>query len=54
VKGCEARQRFGIVAGEVHEHADPAHGLGLLRPRRKRPRCRHTSMSVMNSRRLSR
>jgi response regulator RpfG family c-di-GMP phosphodiesterase len=31
---------FGIVCGEVHEHADPPHPFGLLRTRSERPRCR--------------
>src|SRR5512141_1982937 len=30
---------FWIVSGPVHEHTDPPHLLGLLRPRCKRP-CR--------------
>src|SRR5262249_17109558 len=30
-----------IVRGPVHEHTEPPHALGLLRPRRERPRyCR--------------
>jgi hypothetical protein len=30
-----------IVGGEVHQHADASHPIGLLRPRRERPRgCR--------------
>jgi hypothetical protein len=31
---------FGIVRGKVHEHADAAHPLGLLRPPHHRPRRR--------------
>jgi hypothetical protein len=38
VKRCEASLRFGIVCGEVHEHADASHALGLLRVRTERPR----------------
>src|SRR5271170_506511 len=30
--------RLRIVCGEVHEHADPAHALSLLRPRHHWPR----------------
>jgi hypothetical protein len=37
VKRCEASQRFGIVRGEVHEHADTPYALALLRARRERP-----------------
>src|SRR5262249_26271297 len=40
VKRCEASQRFGIVRGEVHEHADTPYALALLRARRERPRGR--------------
>jgi hypothetical protein len=37
----EARLTFRIIGGEIHEHADAPYPLGLLRPRRKRPRgCR--------------
>ena len=36
----DAGQRFRIVGGEVHEHADPSHRARLLRPRRERPRRR--------------
>ena len=39
------------VAG--HEHADAPHPLGLLRPRRERPRAAAPPSSVMNSRRCS-
>jgi hypothetical protein len=31
---------IGIVIGQVHKHADPAHSFALLRPGRKRPCCR--------------
>ena len=34
---------FRIVRGCGQEHADPSHPLGLLRARRKRPRCRRTA-----------
>src|SRR5262249_47670823 len=37
------RPRFGIVRGQVHEHADPAHPLALLRLRHHRPRCRRAT-----------
>ena len=33
----EAHLSFRIVRGEVHQHADPPHALGLLRARRERP-----------------
>ena len=32
-----------IVRGDVHEHADAPHALGLLRARRKRPRRRRAA-----------
>jgi hypothetical protein len=32
--------RFGIVRSRVHENADPAHPLALLRTRQERPRRR--------------
>jgi hypothetical protein len=28
---------FRIVRGQVHQHANTLHALGLLRPRRERP-----------------
>jgi hypothetical protein len=31
--------RFGIVRSRIHENADPAHPLALLRARGERPRC---------------
>ena len=31
---------FRIVCGQVHKHTDAPHPLGLLRPRRERPRGR--------------
>src|SRR5262249_15105006 len=43
VKRCEASQRFGIVCGEVHEHADAPYALALLRARRERPRSRRAA-----------
>ena len=39
----EAGLRFRIVRGQVHEHADAPHPLGLLRPRRERPRRRRAA-----------
>ena len=39
----DAGLRFGIVRGQVREHADAPHSLGLLRPRRERPRRRRTA-----------
>jgi hypothetical protein len=33
----DARLSFRIVRGKVHQHADAAHLLALLRPRRERP-----------------
>ena len=33
----EASLCFGIVRGQVREHTDAPHSLGLLRPRRERP-----------------
>jgi len=30
---------FRIVRGQVHQHADAAHALALLRARREGPRC---------------
>jgi hypothetical protein len=32
-----------IIGTRVHQHADAAHPLTLLRPRRDRPRCRRTA-----------
>src|SRR5262249_20535737 len=43
VKRCEASQRFGVVRGEVHEHADAPYALALLRARRERPRGRRAA-----------
>jgi hypothetical protein len=34
---------FRIAFGQVHEHADLPHPLGLLRARRERPRCRRAA-----------
>src|SRR5262249_6187391 len=34
----EAGPRCLIVLGEAHQYADPPHSVGLLRPRRERPR----------------
>jgi len=38
----ETRLSFRVVRGEIHEHADAAHTLALLRARRQRPRRRAT------------
>jgi hypothetical protein len=35
---CHPALRLWIVGSKVHEHADPPHPFGLLRPRRERPR----------------
>ena len=43
LKRGDAGLRFAIVRGDGHEHADPPHAFGLLRPRRERPRCRRTA-----------
>src|SRR5262245_3210862 len=40
---CDARRRFRIVRGEVHEQADAPNAFALLRPRRERPRCRRAA-----------
>jgi hypothetical protein len=37
VKRCETSLCFGVVRGEVHEHADAPHALTLLCARRQRP-----------------
>jgi len=34
---------FRIVRGQVHQHADAAHALALLRPRGERPRDRRAA-----------
>src|SRR5262249_49874881 len=39
----EARLTFRIIGGEIHEHADAPHPVGLLRARRKRPGCRRAT-----------
>jgi hypothetical protein len=36
----DAGRRFQIVGGQVHQRANAAHFLGLLRARRERPRSR--------------
>src|SRR5262249_4799785 len=36
-KRRQADRRFRVVPGQVHEHADAAHPLALLRARRERP-----------------
>src|SRR5262249_44317524 len=36
---------FGIVRGQVHEHSDPPHPLGLLRAGRERSRGRRAAES---------
>jgi len=41
VKRCEASQRFGIVCGEVHEHADAPYALALLRALRAATQPQH-------------
>ena len=40
-----------IVFVARHQHADPPHPVGLLRPRRERPRRRARQAPAMNSRR---
>src|SRR5262249_52562709 len=37
-KRRETRLSFRVVRGKIHEHADAAHPLALLRARRERPR----------------
>jgi hypothetical protein len=39
---CHSRLSFRIV-GTSHQHADPPHGLGLLRARSERPRRRRAA-----------
>ena len=39
----DAGLRFRIIRSEGHEHADAPHPLGLLRPRRERPRGRRAA-----------
>src|SRR6516164_11304543 len=39
----DAPLRYRIVHRETHEHTDPPHPLGLLRPRRERPRGRRAA-----------
>jgi hypothetical protein len=34
---------FHIGLGVTHQHTNPLHPLGLLRPRRERPRCRRAA-----------
>src|SRR5262245_24288302 len=38
MESCEARLSFSIIGGGIHEHADPAHPLRLLRVCREGPR----------------
>jgi hypothetical protein len=40
---CDAGLSFRIVRSHVHERADAAHAVRLLRARRERPRDRHTT-----------
>jgi hypothetical protein len=43
---CERREpglSLGIASGEIYEHADAPHRLGLLRARNERPRCRRAA-----------
>jgi hypothetical protein len=42
-KHANAGLSFRIVRGQMHEHADAPHTLGLLRGRRKRPRRRRAA-----------
>jgi hypothetical protein len=42
-KGRNPCLRFWIVSSQVHERANAAHPVGLLRARRKRPRGRRTT-----------
>src|SRR5262249_27900611 len=39
----DASLSFRIVCGRAHEHANAAHPLALLRPRRERPRRRRAA-----------
>src|SRR5215475_13955707 len=39
-KCCEPLLPYGAASRAMHQHADPSHPLGLLRPRRERPRGR--------------
>src|SRR6516164_4466856 len=39
----ETRLSFRVVRGEIHEHADAAHALALLRACDERPRCRRAA-----------
>src|SRR5262249_21671925 len=41
-KCCDPGLCFRVDLGIAHQHADPPHPLGLLRPRRERPCCRAT------------
>jgi hypothetical protein len=41
-KSRDARRRFPIGLGDIHEVADAPHAVGLLRPRCERP-CRRCS-----------
>src|SRR5262249_44885685 len=43
-----------IALRKADQHADPPQSIGLLGPRRKRPRRRRATTSVMNSRLLIR
>jgi hypothetical protein len=40
LEGLNAELSFPVTLGLVDEYADPPHALGLLRPRRERPRRR--------------
>jgi hypothetical protein len=42
-KRPDAGRCLRIVCGHTHEHADAPHPLGLLRPRRERPRSRRAA-----------
>jgi hypothetical protein len=42
-EGCEPGLTFRIVRGPVHEDANPAHLLGLLRACRERPSNRNSN-----------
>src|SRR5262249_43463682 len=43
LKRRKAPVHFRIVSHGDLQHADPPHALGLLRPRRQRPRCRRAA-----------
>src|SRR5262249_40669063 len=38
-EGADTGLRFRVVRGQVHEHPDSPHAIGLLRACRERPRC---------------